>query len=104
MAGSDLAKIRAEMAQRELARRNFAEYLVYTNGKTWKRTRFGNYLAQEVQAFTISVSKNGDKVEAKLLKGKTPVVDKSVDARLQPFESAMREISTTLGRDLLNLR
>ena len=59
---------------------------------------------QEVQAFTISVSKNGDKVEAKLLKGKTPVVDKSVDARLQPFESAMREISTTLGRDLLNLR
>jgi hypothetical protein len=50
------------------------------------------------------VSKNGDKVEAKLLKGKTQVVDKSVDARLQLFESAMREISTTLGRDLLNLR
>ena len=58
----------------------------------------------EVPAFTISVSKNGDKVEAKLLKGKTPVVDKSVDAKLQPFESVMREISTTLGRDLLNLR
>ena len=58
----------------------------------------------EVPAFTISVSKNGDRVEAKLLKGKTPVVDKSVDAKLQPFESAMREISTTLGRDLLNLR
>ena len=58
----------------------------------------------EVPTFTISVSKNGDKVEAKLLKGKTPVVDKSVDAKLHPFESAMREISTTLGRDLLNLR
>lgn len=58
----------------------------------------------EVPMFTISVSKSGDRVEAKLLKGKTPVVDKSVDAKLQPFESAMREISTTLGRDLLNLR
>ena len=51
MAGSDVAAIRAEMAQRELARRSFAEYLAYTNGRTWKRTRFGNYLAQEVQNF-----------------------------------------------------
>ena len=58
----------------------------------------------EVPMFTISVSKSGDRVEAKLLKGKSPVVDRSVDAKLQPFESAMREISTVLGRDLMNLR
>jgi len=58
----------------------------------------------EEMTFTISVSKSGDRVEAKLLKGKTPVVERSVDAKLQPFESAMREISTSLGRDLLNLR
>jgi len=59
---------------------------------------------QEEAVFTISVTKSGDRVEAKLLKGKTPVVERSVDARLQPFEAAMRELSTSLGRDLLNLR
>lgn len=51
MAKGDKAQICAELARRELARRNFAEYLAYTNGPTWKRTRFGDYLAREVQRF-----------------------------------------------------
>ena len=48
---SDLIKISAELAQRELARRSYGEYLAYVNGPGWKRTRFGDYLAREVQDF-----------------------------------------------------
>lgn len=48
---SDLAILNAELAQRELARRSYAEYLAYTNGKMWVRTRFSEYLAREVQEF-----------------------------------------------------
>lgn len=51
MGSSDLVQIRAEMAQRELARRDYGEYLAYVNGNTWKRTRFSSYLASEVQRF-----------------------------------------------------
>lgn len=40
-----------ELARRELARRNFAHYLAYTNGPTWQRTRFSDYLAKEIQQF-----------------------------------------------------
>lgn len=40
-----------ELARRELARRSFANYLAYTNGPAWKRTRFSEYLAGEIQAF-----------------------------------------------------
>lgn len=48
---SDVAILNAELAQRELARRSYAEYLAYTNGKMWVRTRFSEYLAREVQNF-----------------------------------------------------
>lgn len=51
MGGSDFSQIQAELAQRELARRSFCEYLAYVNKPAWKRTRFGNYLSREVQAF-----------------------------------------------------
>ena len=51
MGNNEVAQIRAELARRELARRDFGEYLAYTNGRSWKRTRFGNYLAREVQNF-----------------------------------------------------
>lgn len=43
--------IRRVLAQRELARRKYSEYLAYTNGKNWKRTRFSEYLANMVQEF-----------------------------------------------------
>ena len=55
---SDLEQIRAELARRELARRDFGEYLAYTNGRTWKRTRFGSYLAREVQQFITAQTGN----------------------------------------------
>ena len=42
---------RKENARRELARRHYADYLPYVHGKGWKRTRFSNYLATEVQNF-----------------------------------------------------
>lgn len=41
----------AELARRELARRSFPEYLAYTQGRTWKRTRLSEYLATQVQEF-----------------------------------------------------
>lgn len=51
MGKSDYIQIQAELAQRELARRDYGEYLAYVNGKMWKRTRFGKYLTGEVQKF-----------------------------------------------------
>ena len=40
-----------ELAQRELARRSFAEYLAYVQGRMWKRTRMAEFLAGRVQTF-----------------------------------------------------
>ena len=40
-----------ELAQRELARRSFAEYLSYVQGRMWKRTRMAEFLAGRVQTF-----------------------------------------------------
>ena len=59
---------------------------------------------EEDLAFTISVTKTGGRVEAKLLKGGAPVVERIVDAKLQPFDEAMKDISSTLGRECLQLR
>lgn len=44
----------AEMAMREKARRSFADYLPYVQGKSWCRTRMSDYLAREVQNFVMS--------------------------------------------------
>ena len=48
---TDQQIIQAELAMRELSRRSFKHYLAYTNGKTWKPTRFSDYLATEIQSF-----------------------------------------------------
>ena len=58
---------------------------------------------EESAAFTISIVKSGGKIETRLLKGKTPVAERTVDAKLQPFGAAMKELSDRLGRDLLRL-
>lgn len=47
----ELDLVRAELAKRELARRSYAQYLAYTGGPAWKRTRFSEYLARRVQDF-----------------------------------------------------
>lgn len=47
----NLTAIRAELARRELARRNYADYLAYVNAPAWKATRFSAYLAGRVQTF-----------------------------------------------------
>lgn len=52
------AEIRRELARRELARRGLADYLAYTNGPSWKRTRFSEYLAGEIQRFVETDSGN----------------------------------------------
>ena len=44
-------EIRAELARRELARRNYGEYLALVHGEGWKRTRLSEYLAKELQRF-----------------------------------------------------
>ena len=43
--------IRAELARRELARRNYGDYLAYVNGESWKKTKLSRYLARELQSF-----------------------------------------------------
>ena len=40
-----------EMARRELARRYYSEYLAYSYGDSWIRTRLSSYLAQRIQNF-----------------------------------------------------
>ncbi len=59
---------------------------------------------EEEFEFTVSVVRAGDRVEVKLLKGKTPVVERTLDAKMVPFGSAMKEVADRLGRDLLKLR
>ena len=41
----------AELAERELAKRDYSEYLAYVHGKLWKRTRMSEFLAHKVQEF-----------------------------------------------------
>lgn len=55
---TDLDIIQAELAQRELARRDYAEYLAYVHGALWKRTRMSTYLANEVQKFVTANTGN----------------------------------------------
>ena len=54
--------------------------------------------------FSISVRKDGDSVEVKLLKGNEEVTGRNVKAKMTPFSAAMEEISNRLGRDLLKLK
>lgn len=55
---SRVDRVGAELARRELARRYFSDYLCYVNGKTWTRTRFGEYLAREIQSFIEEKTEN----------------------------------------------
>ena len=41
----------AELAERELAKRSYSEYVAYVHGKVWKRTRMSEFLANKVQEF-----------------------------------------------------
>lgn len=44
-------KIMAELARRELARRDYREYLKYSQGSAWKQTALSEFLAGQIQAF-----------------------------------------------------
>ena len=44
-------QIMAELARRELARREYGEYLALSQGKGWCRTALSCFLAREIQAF-----------------------------------------------------
>lgn len=45
------SKILAELARRELARREYGEYLAYVQGRSWKRTALSCFLAEQIQNF-----------------------------------------------------
>ena len=55
---SELDLINAELARRELARRDYRQYLPYVHGTVWKKTRMSDYIAQRVQAFLTSETGN----------------------------------------------
>ncbi len=55
-------------------------------------------------AWTISVSKKDGRLSVKLLSGKTPVVERDVEEKRAPFDSAMRDVTDRLGRDFLKLK
>lgn len=44
-------QIVAELARRELARRNYCDYLPYVHGSAWKNTRMSRFIAEELQRF-----------------------------------------------------
>jgi len=44
-------RVIAELARRELARRFYSEYLAYSQGAVWIRTRMSEYIAMKVQDF-----------------------------------------------------
>lgn len=41
----------AELAKRELARRNYSAYLPYVHGSAWKNTKMSKFIAKELQKF-----------------------------------------------------
>ena len=41
----------AELARRELARRNYCDYLPYVHGSAWKDTKMSRFIAKELQSF-----------------------------------------------------
>ncbi len=47
----DYCRLRLEEVDRELARRAYADYLAYTGGSGWIRTRLSDFLAGSVQRF-----------------------------------------------------
>ena len=47
----EIRAIRAELARRELARRNYGDYLAYVNGEAWKKTKMSRFLSRELQRF-----------------------------------------------------
>ena len=59
---------------------------------------------EEKLEFSISVVREGDSVEVKLLQGEAAVYEKRLDSRFAPFGAAMKEVSEKLGKDLLKLR
>ena len=44
-------QILSELARRELARREYGEYLTYVQGRSWKRTSLSCFLAEKIQQF-----------------------------------------------------
>lgn len=56
--------------------------------------------APEEVAFTISVVRRGASVEVKLLKGETPVYEKTVNGERAAFGAAMKEVADKLGSEL----
>ena len=52
------ARIKRELAARELARRNYGDYLKYVHGEGWKETRLAAFLAERVQVFLEEKSGN----------------------------------------------
>ena len=54
--------------------------------------------------FSISVRREGDSVEVKLLQGNDEIAGRRVKAKMSPFSAAMEEVSSRLGRDLLKLK
>ncbi len=60
--------------------------------------------APEDFEFTVSVSRKDGRLNVRLLKGKTPVVERETDEKWTPFDSAMRKVTEILGRDFFKLR
>ena len=55
---NELNLIQAELARRELARRDYRQYLPYVHGQMWKKTRMSDYIAYRVQEFLTSDTGN----------------------------------------------
>ncbi|MGN0853921.1 MAG: hypothetical protein ACI4R9_00200 [Kiritimatiellia bacterium] len=55
---------------------------------------------EEEMAFSISVTRTGEAVEVRLLKGKTPIYEKTAGLERVSFGAAMKEVADRLGQEL----
>ena len=79
----DKGAIERELAARELARRNYGDYLKYVHGGMWKETRLSAFLGREVQAFLEKDSGNAYDIliiETPPQHGKSQTVTESLPA------------------------
>jgi hypothetical protein len=96
-------KSKIELLARKILEEIKKEELSQAKSETQEKSEGSSDVENLSMEFTISVIKTSSQVEVKLLKGESTMVEKKVELKYNPFESAMKEVSRKLGKELLSL-
>lgn len=96
-------KSKIELLARKILEEIKKEELSQAKSETQEKSEGSSDVENLSMDFTISVIKTSSQVEVKLLKGESTMVEKKVELKYNPFESAMKEVSRKLGKELLSL-